>query len=142
MSVPRRRLPLMAVRTIGTSSQPFTYADLEDVPDDGRSYELSHGALIVTPAHNTSHGMAAGRIAGLLSASKPEGREALTGSEVRMQDDLLKIPDLMVVDRSLIGGQSITGTPDVVVEVHSPSTKVLDRTEKRAVYAAYGIPSY
>ena len=36
-------------------TQPFTYADLEGMPDDGCRYELSYGALVVTPAPNTRH---------------------------------------------------------------------------------------
>ena len=132
----------MAVRTMGTSGQPFTYADLEDMPDDGRRYELSYGALVVTPAPSLRHQRLVTRLIVLLDAQCPEGREVLAGAELRLQDDLLKIPDLMVVASALVDGQSITGTPDLVVEIHSPSTKVLDLTEKRAVYAAAGIPSY
>lgn len=39
----------MALRTIDRSSQVFTYADLEAVPDDENRYELSYGTLVVTP---------------------------------------------------------------------------------------------
>jgi Uma2 family endonuclease len=42
----------------------------------------------------------------------------------------------------LVGGQDITGTPALVAEVESTSTTLLDRTEKRAVYAEAGIPAY
>ncbi len=47
-----------------------------------------------------------------------------------------------MVDENLVGEQCIAGDPDLVVEVHSPSTKVLDLTEKRLVYAQARIPAY
>ena len=54
----------------------------------------------------------------------------------------IKRPDVQVVDRQLIRGQRIMGTPALVVEIASPSTAVLDRTEKRIAYAEAGIPAY
>ena len=58
------------------------------------------------------------------------------------QPDLVKQPDVQVVEKALVGGPRIVGTPDLVVEIHSPSTKVLDLTEKRHVYGEAGIPAY
>ncbi len=52
----------------------------------------------------------------------------------------MKRPDVQVVDENLVGGQSVVGTPSLVVEIHSPATKALDLTEKRHVYAH--IPAY
>jgi Uma2 family endonuclease len=37
------------------AGQPFTVADLELMPDDGRRYELLDGALIVSPRPRISH---------------------------------------------------------------------------------------
>jgi len=37
-----------------THASPFTYADLQGMPDDGRRYELLDGALLVTPSPGTS----------------------------------------------------------------------------------------
>jgi hypothetical protein len=34
----------------GPVSRPFTVADLEEMPDDGRRYELIDGELLVSPA--------------------------------------------------------------------------------------------
>ncbi|MCU1483561.1 MAG: hypothetical protein JWN67_307 [Actinomycetia bacterium] len=127
---------------IGTSTAPLTYRDLEGMPDDGRFYELSNGVLIVTPAANLRHQDLAFRIGRLLDDHREAGQAILVEAELRIRDDTVKRPDVQVVDRSLLVGQAVMGTPALVVEVASPSTSLLDRTEKRVVYAEAGIPAY
>src|SRR5438477_2509678 len=135
-------MALMAVRTIGRSSQHYTVADLEGMPDDGRRYELSYGALIVTPAPNVRHQAIAAEITIALGNQRPPGKLIVAGAELLHRPDVVKIPDVMVADEASIAERRITGTADLVVEIHSPSTRVLDLTEKRAVYAAAGVPAY
>src|SRR5439155_3783380 len=94
-------LTCMAVRAIGTPSQPFTYADLEDTPDDGRRYELSYGALVVTPAPNTRRQLLVSRTFELLLGAVPNGKTVLW-AELFIRDDLVKAPDVMVVDEGLV----------------------------------------
>ena len=49
----------MSVVTIAeawpAAGRPFTVADLDRIPDDGRRYELLDGALIVSPRPTTVH---------------------------------------------------------------------------------------
>ena len=133
----------MAIRSapLGTTA-PFTVADLEGTPDDGRFYELSHGALVVTPGPNTRHQQVASRLFRVLVEHLLPSQEILIEAELHISDDTVKRPDVQVVDQRLIGGQRIMGTPALVVEIASASTAVLDRTEKRVVYAEAGIPAY
>ena len=52
-------------------------------------------------------------------------------------------PDLLIVcDPSKITQRGIEGTPDLVVEILSPSTANRDLTRKRWSYEAAGIPEY
>jgi Uma2 family endonuclease len=127
---------------IGANTPPLTYRDLEGMPDDGRFYELSNGALVVTPSANLRHQDLAFRIGQLLDRHRRPDQAILIEAELRIREDMVKWPDVQVVDRSLLVGQAITGTPALVVEVTSPSTSLLDRTEKRAAYAEAGIPGY
>jgi len=115
---------------------------VEAVPDDGSRYELSYGTLIVTPAPNTRHQAVMVSVAAFLHRRKPPSLRVLAEAELLLQPALVKRPDVQVVDENLVGGQSIVGTPLLVVEIHSPATKVLDLTEKRFVYAEAGIPAY
>ena len=132
----------MAIRSAPIGTAPFTVADLEAMPDDGRFYELSHGVLVVTPGPNTRHQLVATKLLGVLTDHLLPSQEVLVEAELYISDDTVKRPDVQVVDRRLIGGQRIMGTPALVVEIASPSTAILDRTEKRVAYAAAGIPAY
>lgn len=132
----------MALSTFRRKGQLFTYADLEDLPPDGDRYELSFGSLIVTPAPSTRHQDRVATVVWFLKERKLPSQRVLVEAELLLQPDLLKRPDAQVVNEDLVGGQSVVGVPDLVVEVHSPATKVLDLTEKRQVYAEANIPAY
>jgi Uma2 family endonuclease len=132
----------MAIEAVPFGAAPFTVADLEGMPDDGRFYELSHGALVVTPAPALRHQRIATGLVRLLDRHLQEGQDLLMEAELELGEDTVKRPDVMVVDRSAVEGQRYRGTPALVIEVASPSTAMLDRTEKRAAYAAAGISHY
>ncbi len=132
----------MALRTIDRSGQVFTYADLEAVLDDENRYELSYGTLIVTPAPNTRRQAIMVTVASFLHQRKPPSVRVLAEAELLLQPDLVKRPDVQVVDENLVGGQSVVGTPLLVVEIHSPATRALDLSEKRCVYAQAHVPAY
>jgi hypothetical protein len=54
------------------AGRPFTVAELDRMPDDGRRYELLDGALVVSPRPTTIHQFVAGRLCGVLSGDCPE----------------------------------------------------------------------
>ena len=132
----------MTTVPVGAKGQAFTYADLEALPDDGRRYELSHGALVVAPAPNTRHQMSATALAAFLHTHKVPSQRVLTEAELLLAPDTVKRPDVQVVDENLVGGQHVVGVPELVVEIHSPATRMLDLTEKHREYAERGIASY
>ncbi len=133
----------MAVAAVDRKARTFTYADLESLPeDDDNWYELSFGTLVVTPAPNTRHQAVASAVVVFLGSRKLSSLRVLHEAELLIRPDVLKRPDVQVVDESLVGGQYVAGIPALVVEVHSPSTKALDLTEKRLVYAQARIPAY
>lgn len=132
----------MAINTLDRSGRVFTYADLQAVLDEENRYELSYGTLIVTPAPNTRHQAIMVSVAALLHEHRLPSMRVLAEAELLLQPHLVKRPDLQVVDENLVGGQSVVGTPSLVVEIHSPATKALDLSEKRLVYAQAGIPAY
>lgn len=140
--VEQRRLVPMGTTTFSRVGRLFTYADLEQMQGDENRYELSFGALIVTPAPNTRHQALMVSVATFLQSRKLPSQRVLVEAELLIQSDVVKRPDVQVVHENLVGGQSVVGTPQLVVEIHSPATKVLDLTEKRLVYAQKHIPAY
>lgn len=140
---------MRAVRTLtGVASsvrlpdRPLVVDDLDDMPDDGRRYELSHGTLVVTPSPLPAHQVVVASLIGVLLAARSDGLLVAPGSDVVITRDTVKVPDVVVFDAAQLRQRRLTVPPLLVVEVHSPSTKVLDLTEKRVAYAAFGVPSY
>lgn len=132
----------MSMSTFLRKGPVFTYSDLQDLTDDGNRHEISFGTLIVTPAPNTRHQVLAAAVVAFLHPRKLPTQRVLVEADLLIRPDVVKRPDVQVVDEKLVGGQSVVGIPDLVVEILSPATRVLDLTEKRFVYAEAGIPAY
>lgn len=65
------------------------------------------------------------------------------GTDLYLTEDDWFVPDMMVVcDWEKIQRDGVHGTPDLVVEVLSPSTAKNDRTYKKDVYAKCGVKEY
>lgn len=122
--------------------RPFTVADLDRMPDDGRRYELLDGTLVVSPRPSTIHQLAAFRLAVLLSNSCPEGLCVLPEPAVELSDFTEFDPDVVVVSQHEVGGLKLTTPPVLIVEVRSPSTALIDLNRKKAAYERFGVPSY
>jgi Uma2 family endonuclease len=129
--------------TIDLSKGSYTYADLECLPEDERShYELSYGALVVTPAPNLRHQHLLGQVVILLNEITLPSQVVLPEADLLLAQDLVKRPDIQMVDRDLASGQYVAGVPELVVEILSPATRKIDLTEKRSVYEEAGIKAY
>lgn len=54
-------------------------------------------------------------------------------------------PDLLAIRKGRLGiyqGHTVRGTPDIVVEILSPSNSRYDEVEKKRLYASGGAPEY
>ncbi len=122
------------------------YEDYERIPSDGKRYEILDGELYVTPAPAPLHQ----RLSKRLQRRLEDYFEARGIGEVfNAPIDLILTkcdivqPDLLVVgDPSHVTHRAIEGTPLLVVEVLSPSTRALDRSVKMRRYADLGILHY
>jgi Uma2 family endonuclease len=125
----------------------WVYEDLFDLPDDGRRYEIIDGELFEMPAPGIDHGMVVmNLIARLLPVVTSLGGRLFTAPvDVFFGGANPVQPDLFVVlprnfDRMRKRG--VEGTPDLLIEILSPSNPEHDRVRKRALYARGGVPEY
>jgi Uma2 family endonuclease len=136
----------MSVVTIAeawpAAGRPFTVAELDRMPDDGRRYELLDGALVVSPRPTTIHQVVAGRLYGVLSNACPEDLCVVPEPAVMLGPQTEFDPDLVVVRMDQIGGAKFSEPPLLVVEIRSPSTALIDLNRKKAAYERFGVPSY
>ena len=128
---------------IATRASPFTYHDLQAMPDDGHRYELLDGALLVTPSPGTAHQVSVGALYRLLHQHRRPGDIVMIAPyDYVISDSTVLEPDVLVARRDDLGTANLAATPLLVVEVLSPSTRRIDRTAKRSAYEEAGVPAY
>jgi Uma2 family endonuclease len=140
----------------------LTYDDYLLFPDDGKRHELIDGEHYVTPSPNLRHQAISGRLHLLIGTwlrdhppSRPAG--AMVGKPgsqggiyyapldvILSRFDVVE-PDLLYVSNERaaeILGEYVTGAPDLVIEIGSPSTRQRDETIKRRLYERAGVTEY
>ncbi len=135
--------------SIMQTQAPKTWEDVLRMPDDGNRYEFIGGRLYMTPAPVTRHQRVVMRLCSALSrilVDSGRGEAFCTplmvefpGTGDRVQPDLLFISHER---RAIIGEKQVTGAPDLVIEVLSPSTARRDRGVKLDLYARHGVRQY
>ena len=129
--------------------RPLTYNDLLQMPDDGQRYEIIDGELIVTPAPTANHQRVLFQLIRLLDGFVLEhggGELFLAPFDVQLGYHDIVEPDLLFIasDQGRVPGEQhkFEGSPNLVVEVVSPSSRQTDRVKKMALYARSGVPEY
>lgn len=123
----------------------LTYRDYLTWPDDGRRYELYQGELHMVPSPSVTHQRISGNLEALLRQFVLENRlgEVFHAPlDVVFAEDTFVQPDILFVSqerRGIIGEQNISGAPDLVIEILSPSTEERDRGVKLQLYCRYGV---
>jgi Uma2 family endonuclease len=119
----------------------YTIAELDDLPEDGRRYELADGRLIVSPMARRLHQIGCNELEQLLRASCP-AQFYVFGLPINVDDpDATHFePDLTV--RREFAKVENGDVPVLAVEARSPSTAGRDAVLKRREYARLGIASY
>lgn len=122
---------------------PWTADDLERLPDDGLRYEVIDGMLLVSACPSVQHQRVARNLGRLLEDAAPDQLEVFPlPLGVRSAVDREIQPDIVVVRREHATGRRLSGLPLLVVEVQSPSTRMVDLMLKRQVLQDAGVPSY
>ena len=129
-----------------TTVGPYTAEDYLALPE-GERVELLRGRLMMmSPAPTPRHqhvGMFLWKFFDGLAA-KRGGIAFAAPVDVVLLERTIAQPDVVYLraGREHLVGKRISGTPDLVVEVLSPSTTTRDRVEKLDLYAQAGVPEY
>lgn len=128
-------------------SRPATYADIEALPPNMVG-QILYGVLHAYPRPAPRHGIAANQLGYEITGPFRHGRGGPGGWIFIVKPELHLGPHVVVPD---IGGwrrERLTPLPDTafietppdwIAEILSPSTQSIDRTDKLAVYAEYGV---
>ncbi len=122
----------------------YTWDEYQDFPEDGKLYESFGGVLIVSPPPLILHQLAVGRLYRLLCDAAPPELLVLTAPCAWFvnQTEWYE-PDIMVVPKDGLDLHGpFRGTPVLVAEVTSPSTRIIAHNLKRETYQSGGCPHY
>lgn len=127
----------------------WTYEDWARLPDDGTRYEVIDGVLYMAPPPSTAHQSTSNRLSNAMTNHADNhrlGHVFTAPIGVRLPDHPVPVqPDILFIRaerEGIIGGQYVEGTPDLVVEILSPSNWSYDREEKFRLYEEAGVPEY
>jgi len=139
----------VAMPQVADRETRFTYEDLQNFPDDGLRHEIIDGVHYVTAAPNLRHQDILGRlhliIGAYLEAHTDQGRVYLAPCDVVFSFHDVVEPDLVFVapdQLDILTDKNVQGTPAMVVEILSPSTRKRDEQVKRRLYARFGVREY
>lgn len=121
---------------------PWTFDDLDTLPDNGWRCEVVDGALLMTPPPTDFHQAVARRLFLQLLRQAPPEWEPMYEVAIRVGTDG-RVPDLAVVPAGLpVRARQVAYRPSdfaLLVEVVSPTSTGMDRVLKPAEYAAAGV---
>ncbi len=123
------------------------YEDYARIPDDGLRHEVIDGEHFMTPSPTSYHQLVLQRINIQLFnqiMSTGLGTVFVAPIDVELSEHDIVQPDLVVVltGNRIITPTKIKGSPDLLIEILSPSTRDNDRNRKRQSYEAAGVPEY
>lgn len=130
------------------SSVKFTYKDYLLFPEDGKRHEIIDGEHFMTPAPSTRHQRISGRIFRILSDFVEEnklGEVFCAPYDIVLSDVDVVQPDIVFIsseNKHIITESNIQGTPDLVIEIISETTRKTDKVIKHRLYEKFGVKEY
>ena len=122
-----------------------TYQDYLTWPEGERWEIIAGEAWAMTPAPGTRHQKIVGNLFYLLAGRFGGGPCVLFVAPLDVVFDETNVvqPDIVLVcNPATVTETHIQGAPDLVMEVVSPSSKLLDKRDKRSLYEKFGVREY
>jgi len=130
------------------AEKEWTYEEYLKLSDDKR-YEIIEGRLTVAPAPRPKHQRVSRNLEFALwnyVRSKDLGEVFYAPIDVVLGEKFVLQPDIVFVSKEreeiIDEERAIFGSPDLVVEVVSPSTLGRDTLEKKEVYEKFGVREF
>ena len=131
-----------------TQKKPFTYQDYLKLPEDGQRYEIINGELIMTTSPFLTHQRISANIMDELRAfvKKTNAGEVLYAPvDVVLSETNVVQPDILYIateNAGIAGEKNVSGAPDLLIEIVSPSSGYYDLVEKKELYEKFGVKEY
>jgi Uma2 family endonuclease len=128
--------------------KPRTILEVWEQLPEGTLCQIINNNLIMSPAPKTIHQSVLNKInfnVYKIVETNNLGEVFISPFDVHFSKRNILQPDLVFVateNLHLLEEKGLFGTPDVVIEILSPSTSHIDLGEKRDIYENYGVKEY
>ncbi|MFN8577071.1 MAG: Uma2 family endonuclease [Candidatus Sericytochromatia bacterium] len=125
----------------------LTYDDYLKIDDD-KQYQLIEGVLILNPAPSSRHQKIVSNLSYFMSnfvRNSKLGEIYFAPYDVILDKNTVVQPDILFISNENIVNikeRGFFGTPDLVIEIISPSSLKRDIEDKRLIYQKFGIKEY
>jgi Uma2 family endonuclease len=143
------RMEISFEATTTMSPTEFEQWVAERTPSDLNHYELLNGRVVMTPPAGYPHGSVEAKLVHRLCQAAGVGQAFGSSQGFVLPDGSTIEPDFSWVgaERWTAMGKPTPGrflhvVPDLLVEIASPSTRLRDRSEKKAAYERAGVREY
>jgi Uma2 family endonuclease len=132
---------------LGKQAKRWTYEEYCLLDDDQR-YEIIDGELLMAPAPDTWHqdwSRKLFRLADRFVTQNNLGEIFYAPVDLVFDPENTVQPDLVYVATANVGiiqRRALFGTPDLIIEIVSPSSVRRDRYDKKEIYARFGVKEY
>jgi len=130
---------------LAVKEKPATIKEYRELPE-GSPYQLIEGELVMTPAPTPRHQVVSGNLfERMRKSSRGTGVVLYAPVDVYLDLENACQPDLVFISKEcgqIIKQDGIHGSPDLVVEILSPSTAYYDLRKKFRVYERSGVREY
>lgn len=131
-----------------SKKRDLTYWEYTLLPDDGNRYEILEGELQMTPSPKTKHQVVSRNLLveiSLFLKKNKIGKVFGAPYDVILSQDNVVEPDIIFISNDnldIITEDNVQGSPDLLVEILSPSSQDNDRHKKKVIYETYGVKEY
>jgi Uma2 family endonuclease len=129
-------------------AKKLTYEDYLLIPEDGKRHEIIDGEHYVSAAPFIRHQdlvvRLTIRIGGFVEAHRL-GRFLVAPTAVVLSPHDVVEPDLLFISNersAIVEEKNVQGAPDLTIEIHSSSSRRIDRGVKKQAYEQWGVLEY
>jgi Uma2 family endonuclease len=130
-----------------TEKKRWTYQEYVELDDDKR-YEIIEGELLMSPAPNFQHQIISRDLGTILWGyvqQKDLGEVVFAPLDVILDEENVVEPDIVFIAKenlAIVHAKGIIGSPDVLIEILSPSSLYRDKYQKKELYERFKVKEY
>jgi Uma2 family endonuclease len=134
----------MSLSQLIKSKQKWTINDFSLLSPE-MNCEIRKGELYMSPATSIKHQNISTKLFEKLLNFRKEGQIFYAPIDVVFSPENVVQPDIVFIsnaNKNIITENNIQGSPDLLIEIISPSSIKVDRIEKKDLYESYGVLEY